>query len=151
MRAPADPTRALQLTKGRASIHAWASSDICIDFSERAHALMRQDLGGSGHARNPTVASNRVFMKMCMQCHAQAGGASVCPVCVGQFALSDAREHSKGGSAYMEYHNFKLHSYKQLHAPDRPLTEDETRAAEEKITRGWESIRNGPQYATWLA
>lgn len=149
------PTRALQLTKGKAVIRSWAASDICIDFSERSHGSMRQDLGGAGSARNPTLSSNRVFMKMVKAAHRAAGGGDVILPCSEQLQLRDkSRKNPKnlGGNPRMEHFNSKAHALKQLHAPDRPLTSDERSRFKDIADSEWESIVLEEQsHAAWVA
>lgn len=114
-----------------------------VDYTERSHATMRQELRTGGRARSGAVAANRVIVQQTRAEHMQRCGvdparakaappgaaAALAPepppgqiVPAQRAATATSR---RGGNAAMSWRNNKLAVFKRTHAPHRPLTAEE--------------------------
>ena len=126
---------------------------LAIDFCERSHGQMRKDLHSDGKGKSFTISSNRVFCSEMKAAHLEAGGvdpreapwvdAKASGADEQQLVAAAAGDHAPGGigrlggNGKFEYSNQQRSIFKQLHAPDRPLTEGEMETMNSRISRGW--------------
>jgi len=141
-----------------------------IDFAERTHAQVRQDLKSSGRARNFSSSCSRVFCQQVAAAQEKRFGAHPGDVSLDTLAAPPPRPCSEGDCALVaaevgaapkkakktglspkvEFQNSKLAAYKKLHAPHRALTEPELDAFYERSRSQWAALSEAEQ-SSWDA
>ena len=127
------PTVQALLTEGIHILRTWNKCFIAIDFVERSHAQMRTDLHCMTSGRDNVSSADRVFCQQvrsefmkCSPCNPSLVGPLSHTCCnLGVDALVPHGEKRKSrhvGNSFIHLLNLKMSSFKEIHAPDRPLT-----------------------------
>jgi hypothetical protein len=131
-------------------IHAWSESAyISVDFCERSHAQMRQDLKVDARARSFTSSSNHILCKQASASHMSRGGADPA-IATSLHASPDPRGAILAGvadkrprasiNARLNWQNHRLAQYKKQHARGRKLTRDELSSFWTRCSGEWEAM-----------
>lgn len=129
-----------------------------IDFSERSHNQLRQDLHSAGPAASLASASERILCRQFAAEHVLRGGRDpaleplpiLCAEATGDPKSSGNRKGT-GGSGFQYFHNLRLGAFKAMHSPNTPLSADEVRHCEEKIKQEWAAILGDPaEHNLWV-
>ena len=142
---------------GARVIAAWADSAVVgIDVTERSHARVRQDLKSDARARSFTRAVDTAVCQDLRAIHVAAGGSDpakleTAPAAdpdFGDLALVDfatekpqkASREGRGLNPYLQFRNHKFSTFKQIHAPDRPMSLAERRALGKTCREEWNAM-----------
>jgi hypothetical protein len=145
-------------------IIAWLlSTSTGIDFSERCHAVMRQDIAkaGTGPAVNFVNVANRSLCRQFVNEHTRRGGRDPATLPLSdlegvvisgqQDAARQSVRASRGSSAFLEFHAMRAQSYKAIFSPSEPLSEESRRHMEDSIQQDWaRECADGETYDMWL-
>lgn len=133
------PTVPSLLHLGSHIARAWGQgSPLAIDYSERAHGAMRQDMRSFGRSRSATGCANRT---VCQQVRSEVlarGGADLAKPQqaasgeqIGDLMVDDKQGRKrKVGTAFFEYLNHCMSVQKQLAAKGRRLTAEEMKTVQ---------------------
>jgi hypothetical protein len=116
----------------------------CIDFSERSHNQMRQDLRSDGKARSVTASSNRVFLRQAAAEHVDRGATDPVKTTVAEPPPSVApkpkaapKRVCQRGHGRQCWQNFRLQILKETQYSDRTIPPDILAAFYEKCEAEW--------------
>ena len=131
---------------------------MAIDFSMRNLRVLRADLRSGGQRKAITFVYIRSFVRQMAVAHrgrlegtdptlpctlADAPSSSNLPATA--LAACDASQRRtridrSGGSAKMSHHNSQHHAYMSVHAPSRPMTNDEITQVRARSAVRWEGV-----------
>ena len=134
-------------------------SVIAVDFSERSHAQMRQDMRSSGRAKSASASASRVY---CQQVRAELvsrgsldpSGPSAGPGCVqeqgnnGDVTIQQ-QPPAHGGNHYLDFLNFSMSTYKDTFAKDAQMTDGERTRVRTRSREAWDAMSH-QERERWL-
>ena len=144
------------LGEGRHLIEAWSTSTfVGIDWTERMHGRMRQDLRSEKRARSFARAANTMMCQELRSVHIAAGGDD--PGKLGRVpwkSLADpsgdspntdsgAGQGAKGGNPYYHFKNHKFRVHTQVFCPGRSMQPAEQVDLEAKCKLEWSKMGEG--------
>ena len=133
-------------------VQKWAETVVLsIDFSERAHNSFRLRLRSSGRGRDGKSTGNGFVCAQAHTCHCDRGGQSLREQkAIAPVASEPETKHL--GGPYVHFHNHKLAAFKEVHAPNRPLTDAEWVKIETRIQQQFQEVKqnNQQEYDTWV-
>ena len=167
------PSVSALMNDGVHVLRSWCASQVLgIDFCERAHYALRLQLRSTVQARNATEASNKTFLREVAAEHLKRHGClpsqslSMLAVSAGDgearlpltAPIPGPRKPAPAAGSFL-FFNQKMHCYKRVRAPHRPLTEDERTNARAKHMLEWADLDDEAkqhwqtlqQAATWQA
>ena len=123
----------------------------CIDFGERSHNQVRQDLKSDGGARSAAVSFNRIFVNAARA--EQTSRLGIDPAhppkpSAPKVATADDPLRPRRGHVRQTWQNFQLNTFKDLHAPDRHLTAPELTTFYEDCRTKWRDMGD-EEYHQW--
>ena len=135
-------------------LESWAKHTFCaIDFCERSHAAMRQDLRSAGRAKSFTASANRMLCRQMVSEHVCRGGTALSAQGVasldsrsgcsaqGEASTSGVSLAGHPGNPFIRFRNAKVTAWKAVHAPDRPLTRQEREELDHMSKQAWASLK----------
>ena len=140
------------LGEGRHLIEAWSKSTfVGIDWTERMHGRMRQDLRSEKRARSFTRSANTMLCQELRSVHIAAGGSdpgklrfsstsTTNPSGDSPNPVSGAGQRAKGGHPYLAFRNHKFKVQKQLFYQGRSMQPAERMDLEERCRLEWTSM-----------
>jgi len=139
------PTYRALMRDGLSVVRAWADSVIvAVDFCERSHAQMRQDLKSEVRARSFTRSANRSVCQQLRVAHVQKGGEdplrSAKSFSTSMPAKGVPHGSSHGGNPRLTWQNQRLADLKGRFAPDRPLTSGELDDFRQRCASDWRAL-----------
>jgi hypothetical protein len=135
-------------------------SVIAVDFSERSHAQMRQDMRSSGRAKSASASASRVYCQQvraelvsrgaldpssatsaglgCMQEEGNQGGV-----------MAQQQPPAPGGNPYFDFLNFSMSTYKATFAKDAVMTDGDMAKVRTRAREAWDAMTQ-QQRDLWL-
>lgn len=121
---------------------------VSVDFSERSHAQMRQDMKSSGRAKSASASANRVY---CHQVRAeliQRGWPDFAAEPLAAPGCGSAAEPREEGvlaerakprviNTFLAFLNFRMESYKSSFSEGRPMTAQEMDRVRVRAREAW--------------
>ena len=154
------PTVAAMLKHGPAVLRTILEvTPTSIDFSERSHNQLRQDISSQGPASSLAAAADRLLCKQFAAEHISRGGDDPVLIPIVSYGKDEGKDNSSssnsrrglGGSAYQEFRNSRMCVFKAMIAPDRALDEHERQQCTDSIREEWARVKDNPlEYNLWL-